>query len=330
LQVYLEDKIDEHSPPAGSEGASSTRLGFACLGRSPTGCNGSLVPQSTFMDYMEAAVGDYSDTIKQLSDVGDEAPLSSRCDIHGSHSAKIPMATGLTLRSDPHGLCSHSAQSPWPLLTLRSDPHGHASHSVHHRTLFPLWRVPCLRCRCGWLGNANGVAQREAFVSLLRGGKHAAYLEGGTRETLGGTGASLPLIDQVRRWSCLLDLRGIGFSARLPLLLHSGRTVMRTPASESGVWSFVDDAEHFPPSRNASGTGTATRSTDPLLPWVHYVPLQADLADLPAQARWMLYHPSEAADIGAAGREWARRHLTRDNVEDYLVERLFEAARKDQ
>ena len=118
---------------------------------------------------------------------------------------------------------------------------------------------------------------------------------------------------QVRRWSCLIDLSGIGFSARLPLLLWSGRPVLRTPPSESGMWSFIDDATHFAPD-------------EPLLPYVHYVPVANDLSDLVEQARWVQEHPREAAGIGTAAQAWARRHLTRERAEDYLVESLVAVA----
>ncbi len=42
-----------------------------------------------------------------------------------------------------------------------------------------------------------------------------------------------------------------------------------------------------------------------LVPWVHYVPVAADLSDLDDQVRWMLDNDAEAAAIAAAAQEFA-------------------------
>ena len=36
----------------------------------------------------------------------------------------------------------------------------------------------------------------------------------------------------MERWGCLVDVEGFGFSARVPLLLHSGRHVAPITRSE--------------------------------------------------------------------------------------------------
>eukprot|EP00962_Isochrysis_galbana_P050581 scaffold21965_cov139-Isochrysis_galbana.AAC.1 len=68
---------------------------------------------------------------------------------------------------------------------------------------------------CGWAGNHLNHEQRSRFAEqaamhphLLACAKHKQYV---------------PIEAQVEEWACMVDLVGYGFSARVPLLLHSGR-----------------------------------------------------------------------------------------------------------
>ena len=96
----------------------------------------------------------------------------------------------------------------------------------------------------------------------------------------------MSLLEQVRTFAALVDIQGKGYSARLKLLLHSGRPVLLC----ARPW-----VEFFHPL---------------LKPWVHYVPVRADLADLVAAAEWVAANPAEAAAIGARAQALAREHLT--------------------
>ena len=89
-------------------------------------------------------------------------------------------------------------------------------------------------------------------------------------------------------------MRGLGFSARVPLLLHSGRTLLYV---EREVSSFVSD-------------GSVEAGVPAIRPWVHYVPVNADLSNLVERARWLLTHPEAAANIAKRGQEHAQRYLT--------------------
>jgi len=44
---------------------------------------------------------------------------------------------------------------------------------------------------------------------------------------------------------------------------------------------------------------------DRLKPWVHYVPVAADLSDLMARVEWLRANDQQARDIGQAGRDLA-------------------------
>jgi hypothetical protein len=95
-------------------------------------------------------------------------------------------------------------------------------------------------------------------------------------------GNHLSLAEQVARWGLLLDVEGNGWSARMKLLLHSGRPV------------FVQDRpwrEWFWPQ---------------LRPMEHYIPVRRDLGDLCTQVEWALTHESAAAAIGRAGKRSPR------------------------
>jgi hypothetical protein len=97
------------------------------------------------------------------------------------------------------------------------------------------------------------------------------------------------------RYRVLIDFGGAGFSARIPLLLASGRPVILVGHPEE-AWFYWD--------------GT-------LVPWVHYVPCGAkDGRDVSEELirdslRWTFDNASQADDIGVRGREYAEKHLTR-------------------
>ena len=63
-----------------------------------------------------------------------------------------------------------------------------------------------------------------------------------------------------------------------------------------------------------------TEGPEAIVPWVHYVPVRADLRDLVTQAEWVLTNPAEATRIARAGQRHAQRYFTYT----YAVHRLRE------
>jgi spore maturation protein CgeB len=63
-----------------------------------------------------------------------------------------------------------------------------------------------------------------------------------------------------------------------------------------------------------------------LKPYVHYIPVKADLSDLEEQYQWAEEHPQEAKQIAANALEYAQKNLTSkvailkysEILEDYL------------
>ena len=116
--------------------------------------------------------------------------------------------------------------------------------------------------------------------------------------------------DQVRRWRCLVDIRGAGFSARIAVLLHTQRTLLYV--QRPGLFTWFEDP--LSPAR--------------LEPWVHYVPVSESLADLKERARYAL--SPAGAGIARNALRHAREHVTRIAARRYALKQLLEvvAARK--
>jgi hypothetical protein len=161
----------------------------------------------------------------------------------------------------------------------------------------------------GWIGSCHTHPVRSLLYRL--GQEHPNLLDiqrvewvqapsGKQLSTSAGNALSLP--EQVHRWGALVDLEGAGYSGRLKLLLHSGRPVL------------IQDR----PWREWYWEG--------LVAWENYVPVKRDLSDLVPRARWVQDNWQEAARIGRAGQELARRVLTRASAVTQWARTLSSAA----
>jgi hypothetical protein len=168
---------------------------------------------------------------------------------------------------------------------------------------------PAERPVCGWIGATDTHPTRRALLELGRA--HPELLEiqdvtwvpaAGAVPMATSAGNYLSLEEQVRRWALLIDVEGNGWSARLKLLLASGRPVLvqERPWQE---WFFRL-----------------------LRPGIHYLPVRADLSDLVPQVEWALAHREEAARIGQAGQRFAREHLRRADAVRRWAEVLHHVA----
>jgi hypothetical protein len=163
----------------------------------------------------------------------------------------------------------------------------------------------------GWIGNCDTHPIRRVLHAL--GQQSPELLEAidiawlpappGQEQMLTAAGNYLSLEEQVRRWSLLIDVEGNGWSARLKLLLHSGRPVLvqERPWTE-WYWSRLQ-------------------------PWRDFVPVRSDLGDLTDNVRWLLENDEDAAAIGAAGQAFAREHLTRAVAVRTLADTLTRLSR---
>ena len=118
---------------------------------------------------------------------------------------------------------------------------------------------------------------------------------------------------QAERWACLVDVRGAGYSGRVPALLHTGRPLLYH--DRPGLRTYFEHPSFVAPIR----------------PWTHYVPVAANLSDLAENAHWMLNqsNAAAAAAIGRRGLAYARCYLTVDFAQEFAVEQLLAAAQRN-
>lgn len=191
-------------------------------------------------------------------------------------------------------------------------------------------RLPEMQ-RCGFAGTPTSEQRKAMFAQArsLRGLFEIRNVlaapwskldaeERAARREFGCTGPShcpppprLSLEEQVARWACFVDVVGIGYSGRVPMLLHSGRPLLMVerqglPEGKDGVW--------YAPQ---------------LVAWEHYIPVAADLHDLEANARWVQQHRSEAQRIADNAQRFAERFLTTEAATRHLAEQLYEAAHEE-
>ncbi|KAM8857203.1 protein O-glucosyltransferase 2 [Synchiropus picturatus] len=100
-----------------------------------------------------------------------------------------------------------------------------------------------------------------------------------------------------------VNIDGTVAAYRLPYLLAGDSVVLK---QESGYY------EHF---------------YGGLQPWVHYIPIRADLADLLEKVQWARDHDDEAKKIALAGQQFARNNLMGDSIFCYYIKLFQEYAK---
>jgi len=161
---------------------------------------------------------------------------------------------------------------------------------------------------CVWMGRTGADAQPDGAMprGLFTPVRHLlarnAY-DGLTVADTGGGRRGMDIVSQARQWSCFLDVRGAGFSQRVPVLMHTGRPLLYAERPGLVTWFEASDFE------------------EPWRPWVHYVPVDPRLTNLEERIAWLRAHPR--ARIGEAARAYARRHFTVAAARRVVRDRLF-------
>jgi hypothetical protein len=159
--------------------------------------------------------------------------------------------------------------------------------TVFQRSLYP------------WCPREIGVEVARRRPDLLEF-RHIQWTERGL-DQFKHTAGYVTMPDHCRH-RVLVDFGGIGFSARLPLLLASGRPVVIVGRPQES-WFFWDGS---------------------LVPWTHYIPCggktgeSASAESLEAALDWASNNRLESAAIGERGRDYALRHLTRKSAVDRI------------
>jgi hypothetical protein len=162
--------------------------------------------------------------------------------------------------------------------------------------------------RLFWIGNPATHPTREQFLQLA---SHDSRIHGvgigwvkigqssGPMKTVDDRYVSLP---NHCRYRYLLDLQGRGYSARVKLLLFSGRPLFLQARS----WQEFFYAD--------------------LQPWTHFIPVREDLSDLTAQLDWAEAHPQQTRAIAERAREFAMSKLRRSHAIETLARQLLAVA----
>ena len=162
---------------------------------------------------------------------------------------------------------------------------------------FPQAATPCL----GWRG-ALTHPSRSILVGLDDKVNFDCELIRWDRSNPDQLTASnfLSFEQQVAQWRYLIDMRGVGYSGRLKLLLSSPRVVFL----QERVYE-----EYFFPHLKA---------------WVHYVPVKEDLSDLQPNLDLLRSRPGMEAEILKNAAEFSQLYLTRDYA-IFKMAKLFES-----
>ena len=88
------------------------------------------------------------------------------------------------------------------------------------------------------------------------------------------------------QYKYLIDVIGIGYSSRVKMLMFTGRPLFYVKRNVEEYY-FKD-----------------------LKPFVHYIPVEADLSDLDEKYKWAEEHPEEAQKIAQNALDYAKTHLT--------------------
>jgi hypothetical protein len=163
-----------------------------------------------------------------------------------------------------------------------------------------------------WIGNAVTHPSRQRFLELAAEDSriHARGMDWQPPEKSNkATAAWKPRggfisMPEHCRHRMLIDLQGRGFSARLKLLLFSGRPLL----VQNRRWHqyYFED----------------------LKPFVHYIPVEEDLSDLFVQIDWVTTHPVRAALIAAEAQRFAQANLRRCHAIKYLAAKLIELSNR--
>jgi len=152
---------------------------------------------------------------------------------------------------------------------------------------------PAIKNCVGWIGNPNTNVRRNLLLQI--GGAHPDMFEltgmrwrGGPQGQQMNATRYISTPDLVQTYAVLLDIEGVGFSARLKHLLWSHRPVLLVDRPHKEFFFQY------------------------LKEWIHYIPVKRDLSDLVEITRWTFDNYEKACVIANNAYEFCQKYLTRD------------------
>lgn len=109
-----------------------------------------------------------------------------------------------------------------------------------------------------------------------------------------------------RKFKYLVDCPGVGYSARVKWLLATGRPVFMIERRVVEHWH------------------------EDMKPWVHFVPVAADLSDLLEHHTRLEEDPALYEEIGRNARRFAAEHLTVEALLEHTAEAVLKATQADE
>lgn len=141
----------------------------------------------------------------------------------------------------------------------------------------------------GWQGNQYNHPKRQILMDI---GQQHPHIFNFTHFTNDLFNTNSPLYvthhELAERFAYIVDVEGVGYSARLKYLLFTNRPLFLV-YREFVVYFEVD-----------------------LHPFVHYIPVKPDLSDLVEKFKWAKEHPAKAAKIAQNAFDYAVANLTHE------------------
>lgn len=169
-------------------------------------------------------------------------------------------------------------------------------------------KLPPIYNECLWIGNVKTHISREELLNKFADNKNFKLIGmnwkgGGERGLAHDSDTYISLPDHTK-YKYLLDIRGNGYSGRVKFLLFSNRPLFYI---ERDIVEFYNDD---------------------LKPFIHYIPVKADLSDLQEKYEWAEANPDKAKEIAANALEYAKTHLTREAAIQYYSKIILDWANK--
>lgn len=154
-----------------------------------------------------------------------------------------------------------------------------------------------------WIGNVKTHPTRELLCTLAEKDKRIKAIgmnwnRVDKQKTMNGFDTYVSLPDHCQ-YKYLIDMMGRGWSARTKILMFSGRPLFIQDRKWTEYW-YKD-----------------------IKPFVHYIPVKADLSDLSTQISWAESHQQEAQQIAINAQKFACEYLTREAAINYLKNALI-------
>ena len=158
--------------------------------------------------------------------------------------------------------------------------------------------------KVGWVGNGRSCVNGQRHKLLYLGRQNKSKLDiidmgGWTKRNIDNIDHNKPLFlnptnyylsmnDLTEKYSILIDIEGVGYSARLKYLLWSHRPLIIIDRE----WE-----EYF---------------FEYLEPWVHYIPVKHDMSDLLENVNWIMNNYHEACIIADNAYQFSLKYLTKE------------------